>query len=189
MFPYLLEAVHHTVPGPEYYKIPLFFLVYRGAVNVQLDCSLTNIISNHIKRYWKWIKFHLAAEEQHIYYLLWEMPWSNKFQSSLNKCNFTSVMRIVSSSGDHGGFSLELKLLFHSQAPTDTFHRGSPSALLPKHNLFHIVCKPKSVTQIALQPQRFSAVSKGGKTPLLKVPSQVTIWVIECTGYITLHVI
>ena len=64
------------------------------------------------------------------------------------------------------GFSLELRLLFHSRAPSDTFQPGPRSALLPKHNLFHIVRTPESTTHIAEQPQRLSAVRRGLKEAL-----------------------
>lgn len=102
------------------------------------------------------------------------MPWCKWFQSSLNKFNITLKLcrirvwwELYPPQGIRG-----LQLLFHSQAPTDTFHPGPLSARLPKRNLFHIarVCKPESAAHIAQLPQRLSAVCRGVKQLwLLKV--------------------
>lgn len=145
--------------------------------------------------YWGWILFNLfpliAAEKKHqIHFLLCEMPECNWCQSSLCKFNITLKLHKVRLWWElylpQGIKGLQIRAtasFLHSQAPTDTFHPGSPSALLPKHNLFHIVrvCKLESTAHIAQQPQRVSAVRRGVELSLwlLKVGSgfRVSYWV------------
>lgn len=117
------------------------------------NCSVTNI--SPLKT---WIIFNLfsCGEKHHTHSPLWEMPDWNRVPDSLIMLNITLKLEDCGENciflRGSKRFRLEQQLLFHSQAPTDTFHPRT-SVLLPKCNLFHIVsdCKLASAAHIAQQ--------------------------------------